>query len=96
MRENIKVHVACLSRVTVTEEQYVLQDQMISLSELWTNISQELQEKMKVLMQLLEWVEQFRHQLGLLDTWLSGIENSLFAETTISSPEKQRERIKQV
>ena len=95
-REGIKVHVACLSRVTVTEEQYVLQHQVISLSELWVNISQELKDKMKILIQLLEWIEKFSHQIGLLETWLSGIESSLHAENLGSSPEKQRERIKQV
>ena len=96
VRENVKMNLTCLMRVTAEEEQVVLQNQLTVLSHLWTNVHQELKEKLKVLITLIENVERFDRQYEIMCVWLNGIECSADKRCLGTSPEKQKERIKEV
>ena len=95
-RENIKMHFACLVRVTAEEEQTPLQNQLVSLSNLWSNVQKELVEKTKLLISIIERIEAFNRNYDVMDLWLKGIENAASNEGLGTSPEKQKDRIKQV
>lgn len=92
----MKSHVAYLSRVSAQDEQMLLQHQLLALSQLWSGVNDELKVRTQTLSQLMELIQRFSHKMSILTTWLSGIETSLFSDKMISSPEKQKERIRQV
>ena len=67
-----------------------------ALTLLWGNVLNELKEKMNLMIQLLEWLEDFQYKASIFETFMNGIEKSISASYSITSPEKQREKIKQV
>lgn len=95
-RENVKVNLTCLMRVTVDEEQIILQNQLIALSHLWTNVQQELKDKLNLFIGLIEHLEKFERQYQIISIWLKGLEKSADNKSLGSTPEKQKERIKEV
>lgn len=68
----------------------------MALSQLWSSVQQELTQKMKLLIQLIELIEGFNQKYDVMVIWLEGLEKSLTKEKLGSSPEKQKDRIKQV
>ena len=95
-RENVKVNLTCLMRVTADEEQIILQNQLIALSHLWTNVQQELKDKLELFIGLIEHLEKFERQYQIISIWLKGLEKSADNKSLGSTPEKQKERIKEV
>lgn len=83
-----------LSRGIISEEQYHLEHQLKSLNTLWSNISTELKDKMSILVQLLDSLDQFNYKYRLVDTFMNGIERSL--STDHVNPERQKDRINRV
>ena len=95
-RESVKMNLTCLMRVTADEEQTILQNQLITLSHLWTNVQQELRDKLKLLIGLIERLEKFDRHYEIIAIWLKGLERSADNRSLGTSPEKQKERIKEV
>jgi len=83
-----------LSRGIISEEQYHLEHQLKSMNTLWSNISTELKDKMSILVQLLDSLDQFNYKYRLVDTFMSGIERSL--STDHANPERQKDRINRI
>lgn len=95
--ENVKMNFTCLVRVTADEEQSVLQNQLVALSQLWTNVQSELRDQLKLLIKLIEGLEEFNRQYQIMILWLNGIESAASNNGGLgTSPEKQKERIKHV
>jgi hypothetical protein len=95
--ENVKMNFTCLVRVAADEEQSVLQNQLVALSQLWTNVQNELRDQLKLLIKLIENLEEFNRQFDIMLLWLNGIENAASNHGGLgTSPEKQKERIKHV
>lgn len=69
---------------------------MSALSQLWSSVQQELTEKMKMLIQLIELIDAFNRKYDVMTIWLEGLERSVSKEQLGSSPEKQKHRIKEV
>ena len=91
------MHFTCLVRVTAHEEQAILQNQLTALSNLWSNVQQELHDRLKQLIVSIEHLEQFQQKYEILSFWLNGIETSTGNLGHLgTSPEKQKERIKKV
>ena len=94
--ERLKKHVCHLSQMTIMDDQILIQHQMATLSQLWQNLKRQVKEKMKTLKKLLGWVESFSHNWKVFETWLNGVDQSLYSKDMISDPEKQKQRIKMV
>uniref|UniRef100_A0A7M5XE85 Uncharacterized protein n=2 Tax=Clytia hemisphaerica TaxID=252671 RepID=A0A7M5XE85_9CNID len=96
-RENAKMHFTCLVRVTAHEEQAILQNQLTALSNLWSNVQQELHDRLKQLIGSIEHLERFQQKFEILSYWLNGMETSSGNLGHLgTSPEKQKERIKKI
>ena len=94
-QEHIKTQASHISSLISSTQPCDIQQQLSALERLWQGVSEAVKEKVSFLMSLVELISVMRSKTKLFVDWVEQVDDVIFGEGD-TSPEKQRQKIKDV